>query len=341
MIKRRLFGVATATLLVLPALAVLTSRTASAAPEFNYTVGKDGSGTIRSIPQTQRNLDLVGGEQVYLYSTGLSVTRKTTLSSGDNPGTTFILRCSGPGLSGSEQLGVYSAQNMITPAEWTTAGVVRWLLIAPESGRFSCELAVSSYARNDTIDRVGPIAMRVNAGSALNVSPVGDAQDTVKAAARWALPHQEPASNYVLWSGATRTNGYTYPVRRSTGNLAIVQDLNVTTCSPGDERKFPRCAGAPAYNGSTLDTWIEIQPQHLNGTSCAPLIKGAVRRTTIAPARHHKTVNDVLHVAKSQLGGCPRARTSLQVRHVSGAPTVIHSNWAGRIAPTHGIGYEY
>jgi hypothetical protein len=329
-----------ATSALLPALVVLTATTANAAPEFRYSVGYDGSSVIHAIPGTEQQLDLASGARAYLYSTGLSVTRLTTLGAGDNPGTTFRLRCSGPGLSGQAQLGVYSAENMVTPTETTTSGVVRWLLIAPATGRFTCVLEVSSYARDDVIDRVGSISMRVNAGVALNVTSVG-AGESVKAAHRWTLPDQPLADNYVLWSGTTRTNGYTYAISTGAGQVAVVQDVNLTTCINGDQPRFPRCAGAPAYYGSTLDTWIEIQPQYGDGTTCAPLIKGAVLRTTIAPGRHHKTVNDVLQVTKSQLGGCPQFRTSLLVSHVSGAPTVLHSAWAAGIAPTHGVAYEY
>jgi hypothetical protein len=127
----------------------------------------------------------------------------------------------------------------------------------------------------------------------------------------------------------------------SAARVTVVQDVNLTTCHRADVPKFPRCGGAPAYNGSTIDTWIEAQPQHSNGTACAALIKSPVTSTFISVARHHKTVNRTLVFAKSALGGCPQVRLSLQIRHAGGAPTIIHSNWSIGIAPTHGVVYQH
>lgn len=336
----RLLAVLVGTLVVLPALSVVTAGpAAAAAPEYRYDVGYNGSSIVHQIPGTAVQFDLAEGEAVYLYTAGLSVTRLTSLIAGDNPGTTFLLRCSGPGLSGLPS-GVYSAENMITPGETSTSGLSRWLLVAPQPGRFSCHLAVSSYVRNDVIDRLGgPLRMRVDAGAELRTTRVGAAHP-VKAARHWALPDQPHDKNFVLWNGVHRTGGYTYQVSSSAAQMTVVQDVNVTTCIPGDQARFPRCAGAPAYNGSTLKTWIEIQPQHADGSNCAPLIKGTVRRTTVVPARHHKTINDTLIVPKSKLGGCPKFRTSLLIDHVSGAPTVVHATWAAGNAPTYGVAYE-
>ncbi|TWD81214.1 hypothetical protein FB561_2320 [Kribbella amoyensis] len=312
----------------------------TAAPEFRYQVGKNGSSVIRSIPGTQVTFTATTGQKRYLYTKNLTAELLTSgLGSGDAPGTTFILHCTGPNMTDGRQRGVYSAQNMATPGETRTSLQARWLFIAPANGSFTCEVQVSSYARNDVIDRFGILQWRILAGAELLSTPVGTG--AVTTAARWALPSLPVADQTVLWNGTLRTNGYTHVLSTAATQVTVIQDVNLTTCHKADVPKFPRCGGAPAYNGSTIETWIEAQPQNSNGTACGSLLKSSVTSTFISVARHHKTVNGTWSFARSSLGGCPQVRLSLQIRHAGGAPTIVHSNWVNGIAPTHGVVYQH
>ncbi|GAA0617588.1 hypothetical protein HPO96_12715 [Kribbella sandramycini] len=313
---------------------------AGPAPEFRYEVGYNGSRVIRSIPGTQVTFTAATGQKRYFSSRALTAELLTSgPGANDAPGTTFIVHCAGPNMTDGRQRGVYWAENMATPGETRTSGLVRWLFIAPADGTFTCELQVSSYVRNDVIDRFGTLQWRILPGAELISSPVGEG--TVITAARWALPSKPVAEQTILRGGTHRTGGYTHVLSTAGTWVTVVQDVNLTTCHRADIPKFPGCDEAPAYNGSTVETWIEAQPQHRDGSSCGTLRKGPVTSTFISVARHHKTVTNTWVPAKSLFGGCPQVRLSVQVRHVGGAPTILHSNWVNAIAPTHGVVYQH
>gem|GEM_PF-6033565 len=330
------------------ALTVVPATPASAvtAPEFNYSVGYGGSTGILDVPGTQLTFSMTAGQSIYLSTKDLSATVLNPLRGGDNPGTTFLLTCTGPGLSGTGvQRGVYAAKNADTPGVTTTAEWLRWLLTAPSTGTYTCRIQVSSYARNDTIDYAGgSLSMRVNSGAQLIYSTVGGPNSVIKAANRWAMPDVERSNEFVLWNGNIRINGSTAVLKDGANALTLVQDVNMTTCIGGDSATWAKCAGTSA-GGSTIKTWIEAQPQYANGSSCGPLIAGPVRSTWIAADVHHRTVNDTLVIDRSQIGAaCDRVRTSLMVSHGGGAPAVIHYHWAGQDggnAPTHGVAYQH
>ncbi|WP_147375578.1 hypothetical protein [Jiangella rhizosphaerae] len=328
-------------------VAALTAAPATpasaAAPEFPYSFTASSSGNILSVPGTQKSFTLAAGEAVYLSTRNVSNTLLTSLRSIDNPGTTFLLSCWKAGESATNQNGVYSGQNTDTPTETTVAGYMRWLLVAPTAGTYTCELQVSSYARADTITYAGGrIHMRVNAGAEILHSYVGPTE-VVQSAVHWAMPNVPRESEYVLWSGIKQLNGYTVPITPGTDTMTIVQDVNITTCIAGDSGTWPACAGGSG--GSTMRTWIDAQPQYANGTACGPLIKGPVRSTWISPDRHHKPVTDTLVIPRSSIGaGCTHVRTSLKVEHGGGAQAVLHAHWAGATGgnrPTYGVAYQH
>jgi hypothetical protein len=344
----RLLSSAFAAVLVSVALTVAPGTPASAvtAPEFNYSVSYGGSGGILDVPGTQLTFSMMAGEAIYLSTRDLSAAVLTPLRGGGNPGTTFLLTCTGPGLSGTGvQRGVYAAKNADTPGVTTTAEWLRWLLVAPTTGTYTCRVQVSSYARNDTIDYAGgSLSMRVNSGAQLIYSTVGGANSVIKAANRWAMPDVARSNEFVLWNGSLRIDGSNAVLKEGANALTLVQDVNLTTCIAGDSATWAKCAGTSA-GGSTIKTWIEAQPQYADGASCGPLITGPVRSTWIEPDVHHRTVNDTLVIDRSQIGaGCDRVRTSLMVSHGGGAPAVVHSHWAGQDAanaPTHGVAYQH
>ncbi|GHJ53020.1 hypothetical protein Nm8I071_23270 [Nonomuraea sp. TT08I-71] len=321
-----------------PAFAVTT-------PEYNYSFTTATSSALHSVPGSQVTVALAAGQKLYLYTKDLFNTLLTPMGADDAPGTTFYLSCWKAGESTTDRVGVYSAQNTVTPNETTIDGTMRWLLVAPSAGSYTCEIQVGSYARADSIiEAGGRIYMRVKAGAQLNYSHVGQPGSTVRSAHSWAMPDVESlGEEFVLWSGVKQLNGSTIPLTSGAGNLTIVQDVNLTTCIPGDHLKWSDCAGGDG--GSTMRTWIEAQPQYSDGRACGPLIKGTVKSTWISRPRHHKTVNDTLTISRSGIGAaCTQVRTTLKVEHGGGAQTVIHYKWHGPTKgnrPTHGVAYQF
>jgi hypothetical protein len=315
----------------------------AAAPQFDYSFTATSSGNILSVPGTQKTFSLAAGQAVYLSTRNVSNTLLSSQRTFDNPGTTFLVSCWKAGESGTSQNGVYSGQNADTPTEATVAGYMRWLLVAPSAGSYTCEIQVASYARSDSIAYAGGrIYMRVNAGAEILHNYVGPGE-VIESAVHWAMPNVPRSSEFVLESGVKQLNGYTVPITPGTGTMTIVQDVNVTTCILGDEQTWAGCRGQSG--GSTLRTWIDAQPQYANGAACGPMIKGPVRSTWISPDRHHKPVTDTLVIPRSSIGaGCTKVRTSLKVEHGGGAKAVLHAHWAGSTGgnrPTYGVAYQH
>lgn len=307
----------------MPAIASATSS------DFEYEVTRTAS-SYRDIPGTEVLFTAAEGEKSYLWSRNLSVANVTPLGSGDNIGSTLAVRCSysdGGALPADTESGAYWAANLVPPGEKSISPALRWVFTAPTAGTYNCRLSVTSYS---TIVQNGrSVTMQVSAGGEL-------ARGVYRSTARWTLPD---ASAVVIARGSTQTTlGYTY-MPGNDDDITVVQDAALTTCAPGSTI----CAGgSTAYAGTQAETWIEAQPQNPDGTKCGNPINGSVAKWNISTAKHHQTATNVLHLTKSQLGGCTQIRTSLKVRNVDGNPLNLHAGYAsGQIAATHGLAFTY
>ncbi|MFJ6699830.1 hypothetical protein ACIQM4_27710 [Streptomyces sp. NPDC091272] len=282
----------------------------------------------RDIPGTGVVFTAAAGEKSYLWSRNFSIANVTGLGSGDNIGSTAAVRCSypnGTALPGDTEAGAYWATNQVPPGEKSVAPALRWVFTAPTAGTYNCRLSVTSYS--SIIQNGRTVTMKVPAGAELARAPY-------PSASRWTLP---ATAGTVIARGSTHTTlGYTYT---PTGgdSITVVQDAALTTCIP-DSRICP--GGSSAYTGTQAETWIEAQPQNPDGAKCGPPIKAAPGKWNITTAKHHQSATNVLHLTKSQLGGCTQIRTTLKVQSTDGNPLNLHAGHApGQIAATHGLAF--
>ncbi|WP_079061834.1 hypothetical protein [Streptomyces griseoruber] len=327
--KRIRSMVAVSLLLVGGGVPALATAASAASSSFEYEVTRTAS-SYRDIPGTEVLFTAAEGEKSYLWSRNLSVASVTPLGSGDNIGSTVAVRCNyadGGALPADAEAGGYWATNLVPPGEKSISPALRWMFTAPAAGTYNCRLSVTSYST--VIQNGRSVTMQVSAGAEL-------ARGVYASTARWTLP---AASTAVIARGSTQTTlGYTY-TSGGGDNITVVQDAALTTCVPGSTI----CAGgSTAYTGTQAETWIEAQPQNPDGTKCGNPINGAVAKWNISTAKHHQTATNVLHLAKSQLGGCTQIRASLKVKNVDGNPLNLHAGYAsGQIAATHGLAFTY
>jgi hypothetical protein len=329
MLKRIRSTVAVSLLLAGMSVPALASPAAAASADFEYQVTRSAS-SYRDIPGTEVLFTAAEGEKSYLWSRNLSVASVTPLNSGDNIGSTVAVRCSysdGRALPADAESGAYWAANLVPPGEQSVSPVLRWVFTAPTAGTYNCRLSVTSYS--SIIQNGRSVTMQVPAGAEL-------AREVRPSTARWTLP---AASTVVIARGSTQTTlGYTYTPGVG-DDITVVQDAALTTCAPGSSI----CAGgSTSYTGTQAETWIEAQPQNADGTKCGNPISGTVTKWDISTAKHHQTATNVLHLTKSQLGGCTRIRASLKVKNVDGNPLNLHAGYAtGQIAAAHGLAFTY
>ncbi|MET8413662.1 hypothetical protein ABZV34_37490 [Streptomyces sp. NPDC005195] len=307
----------------------LASPASAVSPTFEYEVTRTAA-AYRDIPGTDVTFTAAAGEKSYLWSRNLSVANVTALGSGDNIGSTVAVRCGhsdGTALPADSEAGAYWAANLVPPGERSVSPALRWVFTAPGAGSYKCLLSVTSYS---TIIQGGRrVTMKVPAGAELT-------RGTYASTARWTLP---ATSAVVIARGATQTTlGYTY-TPGSGDDVTVVQDAALTTCVAGSTI----CAGgSTAYTGTQAETWIEAQPQNPDGSKCGEPITGPVAQWSISTAKHHQTATNVLHLVRSQLGGCTQLRVSLKLSNAEGNPLNLHGGYAsGQIAATHGLAFTY
>ncbi|GGU50126.1 hypothetical protein [Streptomyces lavendofoliae] len=312
-----------------------TAAPARASPTepFDYQV-TPGADPYRDIPGTEVTFTAVAGERSYLWSRNVVVSNVTSLREEDVVGTTLSIRCSYAGgtpetapLPAKVEAGAYWAANFLPTKETAQSPTVRWAFVAPEQGTYSCRLSVTSYSSIVASGR--EVTMRVDPGAEL-------ARATYPYTARWTLPEE---NQRVVESGTTATTlGYTI-APTGADRIAVVQDTALTTCKAGS-KICP--GGTTAYDGTSVQTWIEAQPQRPDGTRCGSPKVSTTATWRISDAKHHQASANTLYLATADLGGCPRVRVSLKVRNTWGNPVVIHAGHVtGHIARTHGLAFTY
>jgi hypothetical protein len=319
-------GLAAGTILAVPA-----APAAVAAPEFRYEVTRTAA-QVLDIPGTAVTFDARTGETAYLWARNLSTRNVTALRAGDNIGNTFVLQCrnsSGDLLPG--QRGAYWAANLVPPDERAVTPTLRWLFVAPDNDRFTCQLGIVSYST--IIENGRTVTMRIPAGAEL-------ARAEYPNTARWTLQSSDAAT---VRDGATLTTlGATFtPAVAGADRIAVTQDAALTTCKAGSG--VPGCSGGSAANpGSTVRIWIEGRPQTGSGAACGVLLRSPAVTRFISTAKHHLTATNTLYLTESQLDGCAQIRLTLKTQHVSGNPFRVHAGLAfGGLAATHGVAFEY
>lgn len=299
----------------------------TAAPAYEYPVTRNADSS-KPIPGLSVDLSLTEGESTYLWARGLATENVTPLNTGDNIGTTFSLECrhaDGTALDGER--GTYWAANLVPPGEKRLTASLRWTLIAPETGDYTCEVLVTSYSTIIVDGR--EVTMRVPAGAEL-------AHHAYPAAQRWTLPQ---ASERVVANGQTVTTlGYTYRPSTDEPKLAVVQDVNLTTCKAGSSI----CdGGSPSHGGSRVTTRVLAQPLNADGSACGTELASDPRNGYISTAKHHWTSTNTLYLERSQLGDCAAVRLSLTVRVTEGNPVIIHAGYSLERARSNGTAFEY
>ncbi|MGW0465884.1 hypothetical protein ACWDX6_11505 [Streptomyces sp. NPDC003027] len=296
--------------------------------EFEYQVTRKAE-TYKDVPGTEITFTAAAGERSLLWSRYFSTEPVSALSSGDNIGNTFAIRChnaDGTALPTGTEAGSYWAANLVPPTETSLTAGLRWLFIAPADGSYTCRLSIVSYSSIIVNGRT--VTMRVPAGAEL-------ARKTYSSMSRWTL---------LAGSGTVVDRGTTVSTSGSTNtptdeNIIVYQDAALSTCIADS----PICpGGTTAYTYTRAETWVEAQPRDPDGALCGGPIKGPVSQWNITNAKHHQTAANTLRLTKSQLGGCTQIRMTLKVRNVDGNPLNIHDGYAmDTLAATHGVAYSY
>ncbi|WEH35200.1 hypothetical protein PZB75_18640 [Streptomyces sp. AM 4-1-1] len=304
-----------------------TAAAPAASADFDLQVTRKAA-EYKDIPGTELTFAATAGERSYLWSRNLSVTNVTPLSSGDNIGNTFAVRCryaDGSALPAGTEAGSYWAANLVPPGETSLVPSVRWVFEAPTAGQYRCRLSIVSYSSIIVNGRT--VTMRVPAGAEL-------ARAQYATNARWTLPE---ANSTVVPTGVTATTlGYTV-TPTGPDRIAVLQDAALTACVPGST-----ICGGGTSTSTSVETWIEAQPQTADGVACGTPVKGPVAQWVISNAKHHLSAANTLYLTKSQLRGCDRFRASLKVRNIAGNPVKVHGGHAdGEIAATHGLAFTY
>ncbi len=273
------------------------------------------------------------GERSYLWARNVLIENVTELTGDDWLGTTFSIRCARGGgtpetdpLPAGVEAGAYWAANLL-PHEHTQKPTVRWVFIAPEQGTYTCRLSVTSYS---TIVADGrKVTMRVAAGAEL-------ARAAYPYTARWTLLQDDER---VVGSGSTVTTLGSTITPTGADRIAVVQDAALTTCKAGSVI----CPGGTSqYDGTTVQTWVEAQPQNPDGSRCGAPKTSTATTWHIANRKHHQAAVNTLLLTTADLGGCSQFRVSLKVKHTWGNPVVIHAGHVGgHLARTHGLAFTY
>ncbi|GGK37427.1 hypothetical protein GCM10010124_32780 [Pilimelia terevasa] len=290
------------------------------APEFVYEV--TGRATLRDVPGTELRVDARAGEAFRLTAQDLSARPVSALAAGDNVGNTFAVSCAGPQLGPGAELGGYWAANLVPPGEEQVTPELRWLLVAPTAGAYRCGLKVSAYST--IVDAGRKVAMRIPAGARLT-------REKAPGADRWTLA---AADLRLVGAGeSVRVLEAVYPVRGGAG-VRVVQDAALSTCKATSS--IPGCAGGSAdFDGSTVDTWVEVRARAADGGDCgAPALAPEHR---ISTAKHHLSATHTAEVPGSRLAGCARVEVALVVRHLSGNPVLVHAGTSAGHAATRGF----
>ncbi|MFE7135626.1 hypothetical protein ACFVIM_32690 [Streptomyces sp. NPDC057638] len=311
--------------------AAVTTPAVAASGVFSYEVTRRAD-PYHDIPGTEITFDALAGERSVLWTRNVSLSPVpgSTLQAGDNIGNTLAIRCrhaDGVALPAGVEAGAYWASNLVPPGERAVTPSVRWAFQAPATGAYTCVLSVTSYSSIISGGRTE--RMQVAAGAEL-------ARVAYPNTARWTLP----AGDRVVGRGETATTlGYTIAPTGPQHSVAVIQDAAISTCPVNSSI----CAGgSTAYDGTTLESWIEAQPQTPTGETCGPVIKSAVGVWPLSTAKHHLTVTNTLRLNRTEWGACTEARVTLKLKHLSGNPFNIHSGHAsGGIVATHGVAHTY
>ncbi|MFJ4779886.1 hypothetical protein [Streptomyces sp. NPDC088762] len=300
---------------------------ASAGFEYQVTPKAD---TYKDVPGTDITFDAAAGERSFLWSRYFSTEPVPALSSGDNIGNTFAIRCrnaDGTALPTGTESGAYWAANLVPPGEASLTAGLRWLFIAPADGSYTCRLSIVSYS--SIIANGRSVTMRVPAGAEL-------ARAAYSAMSRWTLLD---GSGTVVERGTTVSTSGSTNTPAGGDNIVVYQDAALSTCAAGSGI----CpGGTDAYTYTRAETWVEAQPRNPDGALCGEPVKSPVAQWNITNAKHHQTVTNTLRMTRSQLGGCTQIRMTLKVRNVDGNPLNIHDGYAsGTIAATHGVAFSY
>ncbi|MGH8795298.1 MAG: hypothetical protein ACRDXX_21980 [Stackebrandtia sp.] len=297
------------------------------APEFRYQVTRN-AGPYVDVPGLSVDVHAAEGESTYLWARNLTVENVTSLAAGDNIGTTVAIICRNA--DGSElegERGTYWAANLVPPDEKELKPTLRWLFTPPEAGDYTCSVAITSYSSIIVDGR--EVEMRVPAGAEL-------ASRVYPASQRWTLPQE---SERVVDAGdSVTTLGYTYKLAADEPKLAVVQDLNLTTCKYGSSI----CdGGSPDHDGTQVSTQVTAQPQNADGSECAPELTSEEASRFISTPKHHLSSTNTLYIDRDQLGDCAQLRVSLRLTNVEGNPVIIHAGYSTELARTHGVAFEY
>ena len=331
--RRRLPVILSATVLAVTAVAGTVSATADsvaegAADDFVYDVYADASHTVE-IPGVATDLSLDDGQSVYLWTRDLAAENVTALSSGENIGTTFGLKCrnaDGTDLDATEQ-GTYWAANLVPPGETQLKPTLRWLFTPPAAGDYHCFGTVTGYS--SVVAGGKDVQMRIPAGASL-------AQHAYPAARSWMLPQE---SERVVSAGQEVTTlGVDYRLGTDEPKIAVVQDANLTTCKPGSH---PCGEGSGGVNGATVRTVITVKQLNADDTECAAPISGEPATRRITDAKHHLAATNTLYLERSQLADCDHLRLSLVVTVTDGNPVVLHGGLSSGMSRSHGVVFEY
>jgi hypothetical protein len=297
---------------------------------FTYPVARTAS-VQHDIPGTATTFSAAAGEPLYLWARNLSVRSETTLGPGDNIGNTFAIACrDGSGDPVPGERGAYWAANLVPPQETTVVPTLRWLFVAPDNGRFTCGLTVSSYST--IVDGGREVIMKIPRGAELS-------RAAYPRATRWTLQAPDAAT---VSDGATLTTlGATFaPAIGGANRIAVTQDAALTTCKAGST--IPGCTGgSTAHPGTTVRTWVEGRPQTSTGATCGTPLRSPPVTRSISTAKHHLTATNTLYLTEAQLAGCTRIRVTLKIQHVAGNPVRVHGGLTGGLAATHGVAFEY
>jgi len=326
-------GIRRAIRLVLPLVVIgagllaVPAEGSVAAPEFRYEVTRN-AGPYREIPGVRQTFHAEAGAASYLYTKNLSVANVTPLASGDNVGNTIAVYChNADGTPFAGERGAYWAANLVPPGETQLTPTLRWLFVAPAGGDYTCVAAVTSYSTIIVDGR--RVEMRIPAGAELIRSEYPNTR-------RWTLPAE---SERIVNRGATATTlGFTFVPATDATKIAITQDAALTTCKAGSSI----CpGGSPDYDGTSVRTWVEAQPQTAAGVACGQLVRSPAADRFISTDKHHRTATNTLYLTKDQLAGCARIRVSLTIHNKDGNPVLIHAGHSSDLARTHGVGFEY
>ena len=292
------------------------------------------SAVKRPVPGSRVTVTASAGDSFLLASHGVVIERLTRVEPGEHMGTTLMVRAEGPGLDESTPVGTYAAQN-IRGDEHSHPLDVRWLFVAPQSGEYTLELVVSTYANRAYLDKYEHIRFRIPPGAVFTCTPVAGsvvhglaAVGAVPQAAAWALPDADdrvliPGESVSLMEGRHEAS--------TAGRIVIAQDLNLTTCQR-DDAKFPGCSvpGIEPDQGTRLATTIWVRPDQ-----GLPFWSPTVH-TRISAERHHQTVTNTFDFPRDAMLGDSGFRFGVELRVVKGSPLVVHRARPYGLATGHG-----